>query len=82
MAGRLFLHIGPPKTATTALRRCCTSLTMEDSLRDSIPLHALHEQSISRPLSYDELVQLQRIAAQTGVASDLGGQGHDLARAA
>lgn len=45
-------------------------------------LHGLHEQATSRPLSYDELVQLQRVAAQAGVSADLGGQGHDLARAA
>jgi len=82
MAGPLFLHIGSPKTATPALRRCCTSLTTKNSLRDSSPLHALHEQATSRPLSHDELVQLQRIAAQAVAPSDLGEQGHDLARAA
>ena len=62
--------------------RCCTSLTASDSLCESMPLDALHEQAITRPLSHDELVQLQRIAAQAGVAADLGGHGHDLACAA
>ena len=53
---------------------------MRDSLRESMPLDALHEQAISRPLSHDELVRLQRIAAQAGVSTDLGRQGHDLIR--
>ncbi len=34
-------------------------------------LDALHEQTISRPLSCNELIQLQRIAAQAGVPADL-----------
>lgn len=34
-------------------------------------LDALHEQTISRRLSYDERAQLQRIAAQAGVPADL-----------
>ena len=62
--------------------RCCTSLTMEDSHCESMALDAVHEQAISRPLSHDELVQLQRVDAQAGVFADLGRQGHDLARAA
>lgn len=45
-------------------------------------LDAVHEQAISRPLSHDELVQLQRVAQEAGVSADLGRQGHDLARAA
>ena len=57
-------------------------LTTEDSHRESMPLDALREQSISRPLSHDELVQLQRVAAEAGILADLGRQGHDLARAA
>lgn len=44
-------------------------------------LGALHEQAISHALSYDELVQLQRIAAKAGVPADLGRRGHDRARA-
>ena len=44
-------------------------------------LAAFHEQPISRPLSYDQLVQLQRIAAQAGVPADLGRRRHHLARA-
>jgi cytochrome c-type biogenesis protein len=55
---------------------------MKDSLRESMPSDAPHEQAITRPLSHDELVQLQRVAAQAGVFADLGRQGHDLARAA
>lgn len=45
-------------------------------------LDAVHEQAISRPLSHDELVQLQRVAEEAGSSADLGRQGHDLARAA
>lgn len=45
-------------------------------------LDAVHEQAISRPLSHDELVQLQRVAQGAGVSAHLGRQGHDLARAA
>lgn len=45
-------------------------------------LDAVHEQAIPRPLSHDELVQLQRVAQETGVSAHLGRQGHDLARAA
>ena len=45
-------------------------------------LDAVHEQVIPRPLSHDELVQLQRVAQAAGVSADLGRQGHDLARAA
>ena len=62
--------------------RCCTSLTMEDSHRESMPLDVLHEQAVPRPLSHDELVQLQRVAQEAGFSADLGRQGHDLARAA
>ena len=39
---------------------------MQDSLCESMPLDALYEQTISRPLSHDELVQLQRLAAEAG----------------
>ena len=34
-------------------------------------LHRLHEQATSHPLSYDELVQLQRGAAQAWISADL-----------
>ena len=61
---------------------CCKSLTTKDSLRESMALDAVHEQAISRPLSHDELVQLQRVAQEAGVSADLGRQGHDLARSA
>jgi hypothetical protein len=36
---------------------------MRDSLRESMPLDALHEQAPARPLPHGELVQLQHIAA-------------------
>lgn len=62
--------------------RFCTSLKAKDSLRDSVTLDALHEQAIVHPLSHDELIQLQRIAAQARVNIDLGRQGYDLACAA
>jgi len=45
-------------------------------------LDGMHEQTDTRPLPYDELVQLHGFAAQARVAADLAGQGHDLARAA
>ena len=66
----------------TSEGRCCKSMTTKDSLRESMALDAVHEQAISRPLSHDELVQLQRVAEEAGVSAHLGRQGHDLARAA
>ena len=62
--------------------RCCTTLAVEDSQRESMRLDGVDEQSIPRPLPHDELVQLLSGAAQARVAVDLVGQGHDLARAA
>jgi hypothetical protein len=62
--------------------RCCKSLTTKDSLCESMALDAVHEQAIPRPLSHDELVQLQRVAQEAGVSAHLGRQGHDLARGA
>lgn len=56
--------------------------TLRVSLCESMRLDGLHEQTTSCPLSHDELVQLQRIAAGAGVAPRLGRQGHELARAA
>ncbi len=61
--------------------RCCRTTPTRDSLCESMRLNGLHEQATSRPLSYDELVQLQRVPTQAGVSADLGRQGHDLARA-
>ena len=63
-------------------RRCCRTLSVEDSHRESMRLDGLHEQSITRPLSHDELAQLLSVAAQARVSADLAGQGDDLARAA
>ncbi len=65
-----------------AQRRCCRTLSGEDSHRESMRLDGPHEQVITHPLSNDELVQLHCIAAQARVAADLAGQGDDLARAA
>ena len=66
----------------TPARRCSTTLSTEDSHRESMRLDGPHGQTITSPLSHDELVQLHCIAAQARVASDLAGQGDDLARAA
>ena len=62
--------------------RCCTTLTVEDSQRESMRLDGLHEQAIPRPLPHDKLVQLHCLALQARFAVDLAGQGHDLALAA
>jgi hypothetical protein len=62
--------------------RYCTTLSTEDSHRESMRLDVPHEQTITSPLSHEELVQLNFITAQARVASDLAGQGDDLARAA
>jgi len=70
------------ETAGDPAWRCCTSLTTLDSHHESMRLHGLHEQTTSRPLSHDELVQLQRVAQEAGVSVELGRQGHERARAA
>ena len=61
--------------------RCCRTLTVEDSHRESMWLDGQDEQAIAHPLPHDELVQLDFGAAQARVAVDLAEQGHDLARA-
>jgi len=66
----------------TSARRCCTTLTREDSHCESMRLDGAHEQAIPRPLPHDELVQLHCFAAQARVPVDMVGQGADLARAA
>ena len=68
--------------ALAAQGRCCTTLTVEDSQRESMRLDGLHEQAIPRPLPHDKLVQLHCLALQARFAVDLAGQGHDLALAA
>jgi predicted helicase len=65
-----------------SMGRCCRTLTVEDSQRESVGLDGLHEQAIPRPLPHDELVQLHGFAPQARVFADLAGQGDDLARAA
>jgi len=44
-------------------RRCCRTLTAEDSHRESMRLDRAHEQAITRPLPHDELVQLHCLAS-------------------
>ena len=61
---------------------CCRTLAVEDSQCESMRLDGSHEQTDTRPLPHDELVQLHCFAAQARVAADLVGQGDDLARAA
>ena len=63
-------------------RRCCTTLTLEDSHCESMRLDGPYEQAITRPLPHNELVQRHGLAPQARVAADLVGQGDDLARAA
>ena len=74
--GYIGLEIG------TAMGRCCTTLTLEDSHLETMRLDGPHEQTDTRPLSHDELVQLHCGASQAGLIADLAGQGDDLARAA
>ena len=62
--------------------RCCTTLAMEDSQRESIWLDGVHEQTITRPLPHYELAHLHGGAPQARVAADLAGQGDGLACAA
>ena len=67
---------------STSDGRCCRTLAVEDSQCESMRLDGSHEQTDTRPLPHDELVQLHCFAAQARVAADLVGQGDDLARAA
>ena len=62
-----------PADALGVEGHCCKSLSAKDSLCESMRLDAPREQAIPRPLSHDELVQLQRVAAQAGIPADLGG---------
>ena len=63
-------------------RRCCTTLIVEDSQRESMRLEGRHDEALTRPLSHDELAQLQRRAEEARLAADLAGQGDGLACAA
>ena len=56
-------------------RRCCRTLMFADSHRESMWLDGRHEQTLTRPLSHHELVQLHHVALQAGVVVDRGGQG-------
>jgi len=66
----------------TSMRRCCTTLIMDDSQRESMGLEEVHDEALTRPLPHHELVQLHSGAPQARVSADLAGQGDDLARAA
>ena len=50
--------------------RCCRTLTVADSHRESMRLDGVDEQAITRPLPHDELVRLQRGAREARVAVD------------
>ena len=63
-------------------RRCCTTLTGEDSHRESMRLEGRHDATPTRPLPHDELVQLHGFAEEARITVDLAGQGDDLACAA
>ena len=63
-------------------RRCCRTLVVKDSRRESMRLDSRHEQANTRPLPHDELVQLQRLTEEAGFFADLAGQRDDLAGAA
>ena len=63
-------------------RRCCRTLTTEDSQRESMRLDGVDDQAITRPILHDELVQVHRVASPARVTVDLVGQGDDLACAA
>lgn len=47
-------------TVSTSHRRCRTTLTLADSQSESMWLDRLHEQAITRPLPYDELIGVYR----------------------
>ena len=49
--------------------RCCRTLTVGDSHRESTRLYGVHEQAITRPLPHHELVQLYCGASQAGVST-------------
>jgi len=55
---------------------------LKDSQRESMGLEGLHAETFSRPLPHDELVRLQRRAAEARLPVDLVGQGDDMARSA
>ena len=73
---------GVTHSLDTSTGRCCRTLTVADSQRESIRLDGWHEQAITRPLPHHERVQLPGGAAQARLIADLVGQGDDLARAA
>ena len=55
---------------------------LKDSQRESMGLEGLHPEAFSRPLPHNELVRLQRRAAEARLPVDLVGQGDDMARSA
>jgi len=82
VCSKLRMLCGDSRRRDPVIRRCCRTIALRVSLCESMRLDGLHKQTTSCPLSHDELVQLQRIAAGAGVAPRLGRQGHELARAA
>ncbi len=54
------------KGAFNDRRRCCITLTFEDSHCEYMRLDGSHEQADTRPLSHQELVQLHCGTAQAG----------------
>ena len=62
--------------------RCCKTLTVDDSHGESMRLHGVYDKALTRPISHNELAQLQCRAAQTWFPANMGGQGDGLARAA
>ncbi len=68
--------------ASGAKRRRCSPLMPVESLRKSMRLHGPHGQAVSRLPSQDDLVRLQRAAAQAGGSPDPGRQGHGPGRVA
>lgn len=69
-------------TRDRAARRFCSAPTAMNSHHESMRLDGLDEQALTCSLPHHELVQLQRCAQETRVASDLVGTRDDLARAA
>src|SRR6056297_550553 len=73
---RAFLEIGEAKA------RCCTTLTLDDSHRESMWMEMRHEQAIIRPLRHHELARLDRLTEEAWFFADPAGQGDGMARAA
>ena len=51
-------------------RHCCRTLTVDDSLRESVRLDRQHELAITRPLPHHKLVQPLRVTEEARVVAD------------